>query len=113
MGSAAEAEKLLQPFNDIPALASVQGDVSYTELLKVQGTGSTDPTACSSNPLLGSTALLQTYNVTSQREIYNLFNTNAVLTENTTYRDTSVSGWRIPTSIAPPRFMKFSLQLDF
>ena len=46
-------------------------------------------------------------------EIYNLFNTNAVLTENATYRDTSVSGWRIPTSIAPPRFMKFSLQLDF
>jgi len=46
-------------------------------------------------------------------EIYNVFNTNAVLTENTTYRDTSVSGWRIPTSIAPPRFMKFSLQLDF
>jgi hypothetical protein len=46
-------------------------------------------------------------------EIYNLFNTNAVLTENTTYRDTTLSGWRIPTSIAPPRFMKFSLQLDF
>ena len=46
-------------------------------------------------------------------EIYNLFNTNAVLTENATYRDTSISGWRIPTSIAPPRFMKFSLQLDF
>ena len=78
MGSAAEAEKLLQPFNDIPALASVQGDVSYTELLKVQGTGSTDPTACSSNPLLGSTALLQTYNITAQREIYNLFNKKAV-----------------------------------
>ena len=46
-------------------------------------------------------------------EIYNLFNTNAVLTENATYRDATVSGWRIPTSIAPPRFMKFSLQLDF
>jgi hypothetical protein len=46
-------------------------------------------------------------------EIYNLFNTNAVLTENATYRDASVSGWRIPTSISPPRFMKFSLQLDF
>jgi hypothetical protein len=29
------------------------------------------------------------------------------------YRDTSVSGWRIPTSIVPPRFMKFSLQMDF
>jgi hypothetical protein len=46
-------------------------------------------------------------------EIYNLFNTNAVLTENATYRDASLSGFRIPTSIAPPRFMKFSLQLDF
>jgi hypothetical protein len=46
-------------------------------------------------------------------EIYNVFNTNAVLTENATYRDSTVSGWRIPTSIAPPRLLKFSLQLDF
>src|SRR5215475_1165901 len=29
-------------------------------------------------------------------EIYNVFNTNAVLTENATYRDTTQSGWRIP-----------------
>jgi len=46
-------------------------------------------------------------------EIYNVFNTNAVLTENATYRDTTQSGWRIPTSIAPPRLFKFSVQLDF
>jgi hypothetical protein len=46
-------------------------------------------------------------------EIYNVFNTNAVLTENATYRDTSVSGWLIPTSIAPPRLIKFSVQMDF
>jgi hypothetical protein len=46
-------------------------------------------------------------------EVYNLFNTNAVLTENATYRDATISGWRIPSSIAPPRFMKFSVQLDF
>jgi hypothetical protein len=46
-------------------------------------------------------------------EIYNVFNTNAVLTENATYRDTTDSGWRIPTSITPPRLFKFSLQLDF
>jgi hypothetical protein len=46
-------------------------------------------------------------------EVYNVFNTNAVLTENATYRDTTQSGWRIPTSIAPPRLLKFSLQLDF
>jgi hypothetical protein len=36
-----------------------------------------------------------------------------VLTENATYRDTTQSGWRIPTSIVPPRLLKFSLQLDF
>lgn len=46
-------------------------------------------------------------------EIYNVFNTNAVLTENTTYRDATQSGWRIPTSIAPPRLLKFSVQIDF
>ena len=46
-------------------------------------------------------------------EMYNVFNTAVVLTENTTYRDTTQSGWRIPTSIAPPRLLKFSLQLDF
>ena len=46
-------------------------------------------------------------------ELYNLFNSNAVLTENATYRDATETGWRIPTSIVPPRFIKFSVQLDF
>jgi len=46
-------------------------------------------------------------------ELYNIFNANTVLTENATYRDTSETGWRIPTSIMPPRFIKVSVQLDF
>ena len=46
-------------------------------------------------------------------DLYNALNSNAVLTENATYRDTTQSGWRIPTSIAPPRLLKVSLQLDF
>ncbi len=46
-------------------------------------------------------------------ETYNVFNSNAVLTENATYRNATVAGWRIPTSIVPPRLLKFSLQLDF
>ncbi len=46
-------------------------------------------------------------------ELYNVFNENAVLTENATYRDASINGWRIPTSIQPPRFIKLSVQLDF
>ena len=46
-------------------------------------------------------------------ELYNTFNANTVLTESATYRDASLSGWRIPTSIMPPRFVKLSLQMDF
>ena len=46
-------------------------------------------------------------------ELYNIFNTNAVLTENATYRDATLTGWRIPTSIVPPRFIKVSVQMDF
>jgi len=46
-------------------------------------------------------------------ELYNTFNANTVLTESATYRDASLNGWRIPTSIMPPRFIKLSLQMDF
>jgi hypothetical protein len=46
-------------------------------------------------------------------ELYNLLNSNAVLTENPTYVNSTLAGWRIPTSIVPARFVKLSLQLDF
>jgi carboxypeptidase family protein len=46
-------------------------------------------------------------------ELYNAFNSNAVLTESNTYSNASISGWRIPQSILPPRFIKLSMQLDF
>jgi hypothetical protein len=46
-------------------------------------------------------------------ELYNAFNANAVLTENATYVNTTLTGWRVPTATMPPRFVKFSLQLDF
>jgi hypothetical protein len=46
-------------------------------------------------------------------ELYNAFNTNVVLTESATYRDTALAGWRVPLSIVPPRFVKLSVQLDF
>jgi hypothetical protein len=46
-------------------------------------------------------------------EMYNALNANPVLTENAAYRNATISGWRIPTSILPPRFVKFSLQIDF
>jgi hypothetical protein len=46
-------------------------------------------------------------------EIYNVFNSNAVLTESATYLNSSLAGWRIPQTIIPPRFVKISVQLDF
>ncbi|KAJ4859721.1 FAD binding domain-containing protein [Trichoderma breve] len=72
-GPADEAEKLLAPFNAIPAVSSTKGDVSYSELLVAQQTD-INSASCSSQPYIGSNTWLQTYNITSQREIYNLFN---------------------------------------
>jgi hypothetical protein len=46
-------------------------------------------------------------------DLYNTLNTNAALTENTFYRNTTASGWRIPTSILTARFFKISAQLNF
>lgn len=46
-------------------------------------------------------------------DLYNALNGNPVLAENAAYRDTTVSGWRIPTSILPARFAKFGVQVDF
>ncbi|KAL7954991.1 hypothetical protein V8C34DRAFT_327725 [Trichoderma compactum] len=72
-GPAVDAEKLLAPFNAIPAISSTNSDVSYSELLVAQQTD-INSASCSSQPYVGSNTWLQTYNVTSQREIYNLFN---------------------------------------
>ena len=40
-------------------------------------------------------------------------NANPALTEGTTYQNTTITGWRVPTSIQPARFAKISLQVDF
>jgi hypothetical protein len=46
-------------------------------------------------------------------DVYNSLNVNPVLAENPAYRDASLMGWRIPTSILPARFVKFGAQVDF
>jgi hypothetical protein len=45
--------------------------------------------------------------------LYNALNTSAVVSENSTYVNASDTGWRVPTAIAPARFAKISVQLDF
>ncbi|KAF2963038.1 hypothetical protein GQX73_g10548 [Xylaria multiplex] len=77
-GSAQEAEKLLAGMNEIKAVVSEQGDVPYPDLLVAQETDSASA-SCSSQPYIGASANLQTYNVTAQRQLYNLFIKNAAL----------------------------------
>ncbi|KAK5637396.1 hypothetical protein RRF57_013110 [Xylaria bambusicola] len=77
-GSGNEAETLLAAFNKIPAIVNQQGDVSYPELLVVQETNSASA-SCSSQRYIGASANMQTYNVTTQRLLYNLFNKNVAL----------------------------------
>ncbi|KAI1278199.1 hypothetical protein F5Y07DRAFT_361047 [Xylaria sp. FL0933] len=77
-GPGKEAEKLLAGLNKIPAVVSEQGDVSYPDLLVAQETDSASA-SCSSNPYIGASVNLQTYNVTAQRKLYDLFNKNVAL----------------------------------
>jgi hypothetical protein len=46
-------------------------------------------------------------------DLYNVFNVSTVLTENATYSNASLTGWRVPTSILTARFAKISVQVDF
>ncbi|GAP88217.1 putative FAD binding domain-containing protein [Rosellinia necatrix] len=77
-GPAEEAEKILQPFNDIEAVSHVSGDVSYPELVEIQGTGLSSP-VCYHGDHPVSSALLRTWNITTQRQIYDMFNEKVAL----------------------------------
>ena len=46
-------------------------------------------------------------------DLYNAFNVDSVLAENTTYSNATATGWRVPTTIVTARFAKISVQLDF
>ena len=46
-------------------------------------------------------------------DLYNTFNVSTVLTENATYSNASLTGWRVPTAILTARFAKISVQVDF
>jgi hypothetical protein len=46
-------------------------------------------------------------------DVYNSLNSSAVVSENATYVNSTTTGWRIPTAIAPPRLFKFSVQFNF
>ncbi|KAI3327600.1 FAD-binding domain-containing protein [Xylariaceae sp. AK1471] len=72
-GPATDAEALLAPFNKIEAVRQEMGDVSYPELAAVQGTVEDSP-GCDSAPFVIGSNMLINYNVTVERQIYDLFN---------------------------------------
>ena len=51
--------------------------------------------------------------VTANVDLYNALNANTVLSENAAYRDTTATGFRVPTAILQARLVKFSAQFDF
>ncbi|ORY71065.1 uncharacterized protein BCR38DRAFT_415840 [Pseudomassariella vexata] len=67
-GPAEDAEELLKPFNAIEAMSSTQGDMSYPEVAGVTGDD------CVSGGYAISTVMTQTYNITTERTLYNHFN---------------------------------------
>ena len=67
-GPAAEAEKLLAPFNKIGSIYEETSDVSYPTI--VAG----EQVACGSAQYVFSSALTLTYNVTTERTLWKHFN---------------------------------------
>ncbi|KAF2792188.1 FAD binding domain-containing protein [Melanomma pulvis-pyrius CBS 109.77] len=77
-GSASEAEPYLRPFNEIEALDEEIGDVPYPQIPTVQGTDIASG-GCEPTRKAFAHSLLQTYNVTTERAIYDSFNANVAL----------------------------------
>ncbi|KAI1398668.1 hypothetical protein F4819DRAFT_502163 [Hypoxylon fuscum] len=73
-GPADDAEKLLEPFNQIGAVSEQTGDVPFPEVPEAMGTGQDQPICTGNQTHIQSTSGLQTWNVTAERQIYELFN---------------------------------------
>ncbi|KAK3948167.1 hypothetical protein QBC32DRAFT_408795 [Pseudoneurospora amorphoporcata] len=72
-GTAAEAEKLLADFNEIPAVGGFQGDVPYPQISSFQGTAEDSPLCQHGGYRVTDTAGLQVYNITAERQIFDSF----------------------------------------
>ncbi|KAA8634855.1 hypothetical protein SMACR_09677 [Sordaria macrospora] len=72
-GGAAEAENALADFNAIPALGGLQGDVPYPQIPAYQGTSEDSPLCQHDLYRITTTAGLQVYNITAERQIFDGF----------------------------------------
>jgi FAD/FMN-containing dehydrogenase len=78
-GPTEDAEAHLAPFNALGALWEETGSVALPGLAAVQKTGMDDELCAGGRTHIMSTAGIQTYNVTAQRKIYDLYARNVAL----------------------------------
>lgn len=73
-GPQADAEPHLTPFDNIEAIMIEDGNVPYTEIADATGTGLKSPLCEPGFVHMHYTSGLQVWNITAQRQIYDLFN---------------------------------------
>ncbi|KAJ5952081.1 CAZyme family AA7 [Penicillium vulpinum] len=75
-GSQSEAQQYLTPFDNLKPLSTIDGNVPFPEVPDIQGTGINNATCDKGLERIVGPAGLQEYNITAQRQIYELFNKN-------------------------------------
>ncbi|KAK0615698.1 hypothetical protein B0T17DRAFT_538844 [Bombardia bombarda] len=75
-GPQEDAEPYFEPLNNLGHINVTEGNVPYTQIPHATRTGEDDPLCDHGMNHVIRTAGLQVYNITTQREIYNLFNQN-------------------------------------
>ncbi|KAL2802543.1 FAD-binding domain-containing protein [Aspergillus granulosus] len=75
-GSESEAQQYLAPFDELSPLSIVDGNVPFPQVPDIQGTGIYNATCAKGFSRITGPAGLQVYNITTQRQIYELFNRN-------------------------------------
>ncbi|ORY71425.1 uncharacterized protein BCR38DRAFT_479917 [Pseudomassariella vexata] len=73
-GPAEDAEKLLEPFNQLGPVHEDTGDVPFPDIPAAMGTGQDEPICSGNQTHIQSSAGLQVYNITAERQIYTHFN---------------------------------------
>ncbi|KAH8588215.1 FAD-binding domain-containing protein [Bisporella sp. PMI_857] len=72
-GPQKDAMKYFAPFDKIPAESIEDGNIPYTKIADATGSGMDQPLCAKGYEHVHSTTYLDTWNVTAQRQIYNLF----------------------------------------
>ncbi|KIA75511.1 hypothetical protein HK57_00010 [Aspergillus ustus] len=75
-GTQSEAQPYLTPFDELNPLSTINGNVPFPQVPDVQGTGVHNTTCGKGLSRITGPAGLQVYNITTQRQIYDLFNQN-------------------------------------